>query len=405
MAQVLPLALYPVFTRMFSPEQFGVFATVSLLATLAALLASGLYEGTILIAPSRRVAAHLVGYTLARSGLGLGVLWVVILLILPLGGRLGVDPAIGAWLPAVPPLAASLVVFTVYSEWCVRNSRFGELAAVRVWQASAVAIGRLAAGTLLPMANGLLAGDLVGKAFSSARCAWASWKLDRPYLFVQTRERMVRAAARHAHVARYLLPDQLVSTLGGSVHVLVLGGAFGAAALGYVTVVLSALYVPVTVVSSAVKDVFRQRAAVEFARDGSCRATYRRLLVPIVALAILGFGGLWAAAPSVFPTVLGAEWAIAAEYARILTPMFFFNFVSMSLGGVLVIAERSDISLAWQVSGLLVTTAALLGGAVLLRNLSAALWCMSLARAGSYAAYMVLSYHYAVKRPRPVVRP
>jgi O-antigen/teichoic acid export membrane protein len=403
-AQALPLALYPIFTRMFAPADFGVFATMSLFATLAALLASGTYESTILIAPSRRIAAQVAAYAMVRSGV---VLLVILAISFPLTGSLvdlGMDPAMAPWLPFVPLTAAALVVYSCYSEWCVRNRYFGELSRIRIWQTSAIAIGRVALGLTAPGINGFVAGDVLGKVASAARSFRMFWSRDRAYLFIHSWDRMRAAARRYAHVAQYSLPDQVINNLSGSIHVLFLGAAFGAEQLGYVTLVLSVMYVPVTVVSSAVKDVFRQRASVEYAMEGTCRPTYRRLLLPLGALALAGFGALYAMSPWLFPFVLGDDWAIAGEYARILTPLFFWNFVSMSLGGVLVIAERTDVSLRWQITNLALTVVALLVGTRVLDNMVGALWCLSIARAAAYMLYMGLSYYYA-RRPVAAARP
>lgn len=398
-AQALPLVLYPVFTRMYAPAEFGVFATVSLFATIAAIIASGAYEQAILIARSRRVAAHLAAYALLRSTI---VLTALLVLLIPLGGvveRVGVDRAVVPWLPIVPLVAAAVVAYNCYSEWCVRNQYFAELSRVRIWQTSSIAAARLGLGMLVPSINGFVAGDVLGKVASAGRCGVMLWARDRPYFHIHTMGRVRAAARRYAHVARYTLPDQLINTLSGSIHVLFLGAAFGTEQLGYVTLVLSVMYVPVTVVSSAVKDVFRQRASVEYANAGTCRPTYRRLLVPLGLLAAVGFGTLYLVSPWLFPFVLGSDWAVAGEYARILTPLFFWNFVSMSLGGVLLIAERTDVSLVWQVVSLALTIAALLVGTRVLNDIVAALWCFSLARAAVYVLYMGLSYYYAERQP------
>jgi O-antigen/teichoic acid export membrane protein len=383
---------------MFAPSDFGVFATLSLFVTLAALLASGTYESAILIAPSRRIAAQLGAYAIVRSSVLLLALTITVLPLTPVLARLGLDPAVAPWMPVVGLAAAATVAYNCYAEWCVRNQYFSELSRLRIWQTSAIAASRLAFGLALPGANGFVAGDVVGKVASTLRSGLAFWRRDRAYLLIHTRDRMRAAARRYSHVARYSLPDQVINNLGGSVHVLFLAAAFGTEQLGYVTLVLSLMYVPVTVVSSAVKDVFRQRASVEYAMQGTCRPTYRRLLLPVTAVAIVGFGTLYIISPWLFPFVLGGDWAVAGQYARILTPLFFCNFVSMSLGGVLVIAERTDVSLRWQVINLALTLAGLLVGTRFLGTIEGTLWCLSLARAAAYGLYMILSYHYA-ERP------
>lgn len=399
-AQALPLILYPVFTRIYEPAEFGVFATISLFTTVAAIVASGAYETAILIAPSRRIAAHLVAYALLRS---MVVLLALLLLTVAAGpfilARMGVDAAVFPWLAVVPFIAAATVAYNCYSEWSVRHRHFGDLSRLRIWQTSAIALARLGFGVLTPSINGFVAGDAVGKAAAAARTGAMLWRRNRPYFHIHTLGRVQAAARRYSHVARFAFPEQLVSTLGGSIHVLFLGAAFGTAQLGYASLVLSLMYMPVTVVSSAVKDVFRQRASVEYALQGTCRPTYRRLLLPLGALAVLGFGAIYIISPVVFPLVLGSRWAVAGEYARILTPLFFWNFVSMSLGGVLLIAERTDVSLIWQVINLVLTIAALLVGTRVLNSMAGALWCYSLARAAAYMLYMGLSYYYAERGP------
>jgi O-antigen/teichoic acid export membrane protein len=407
-AQVLPLLLYPVFTRIYTPVDFGVFATVSLFATVGAIVASGAYEQAILIATTRREAAHVAAYALYRSAILLAVLLILLVPVLVSAGfanlfqRIGVDPTVVPWLPSVPLGAAALVVYSCYSEWCVRRQYFAELAKVRIWQSSAIAVARLVLGLLVPTVNGFVAGEVVGKVVSAGRCAAMLARKDLPYLHIHSAARIRAVARRYAPVARYALPDQFINTLGGSIHVLFLGAAFGTEQLGYVSLVLSALYVPVTVVTSAVKDVFRQRASVEYASSNTCRPTYRRLLVPVSGVGLLGFGTLYLVAPTMFPLVLGPGWELAGEYARILTPLFFFNFVSISLGGVLVIAKRTDVSLIWQIVSLAMTVLALFIGGFVLRDIIATLWLFSLARSLSYILYMGLSYHYA-ERPHTVV--
>jgi O-antigen/teichoic acid export membrane protein len=194
-----------------------------------------------------------------------------------------------------------------------------------------------------------------------------------------------------------MMPDQLINTAGGTIHVPFIGAAFGSSELGFVSLTFSALYLPVTVLATAIKDVFRQRAAVDHQLTGSCRAIYLRLLLPVTAMGVVGFGLLYWWSPWLFTFMFGSGWAPVGEYARILIPMFFMNFVSMSMGGVLVITRRLGVSLGWQVANLGITLVALTTGIAYFRSIEATLWAFTVAKAVSYGLYMVLSYYYAGK--------
>lgn len=400
-AQALPMLLYPVFTRLFAPAEFGVFATISTLATVLATFGSGAYEHAILIARTKHAAAHVAAYAMVRALVVITAVSLGLVLALPWGwpGLIGVEAEARGWLVIVPVMAATMVVHACFSEWSVRNRQFGGLSVFRVIQSGVTSAARLGFGLVVPAMNGFVAGDFVGKLVSAVSCFRGVLRRDAAYLHVHTRERLRGAARRFANVARYAMPDQLLNVLAGSVHVLLLGAAFGAEQLGYVSLVLSLMYAPVTVVSTAIKDVFRQRASVEYAKTGSCRATYRSLLPPVALLSALGFGTLYALAPAALPVLLGSEWAVAGEYTRILTPLFFTNFVSMSLGGVLLIAERADVSLVWQSINLALTAAALVLGARYFSDIAATLWCFTAARSAAYLLYMAVSYYYAQRPP------
>jgi len=192
-----------------------------------------------------------------------------------------------------------------------------------------------------------------------------------------------------------MMPDQLINTAGGTIHVPFIGAAFGSTELGFVSITFSALYLPVTVVSTAIKDVFRQRAAVDYQLTGSCRAIYLRLLAPVTALGVVGFGLLYWWSPWLLTLIFGSNWAPVGEYARILIPMFFMNFVSMSMGGVLIVTHRLGVSLAWQIANLGLTVVALTTGVAYFQSIEATLWAFTVSKVVSYGLYMVLSYYYA----------
>ena len=191
------------------------------------------------------------------------------------------------------------------------------------------------------------------------------------------------------------MPDQLISTLGGGVHVFFIGTAFGVETLGYVSVVLSVLYLPVTVVSSAIKDVFRQRAAIEIATDGNCRTTYTRLLLPLSGMAAIVFGIVYLIPEAFYTLLLGEGWGVLRSYIFVLAPMFALNFVSMSLGGILIIAGKTHVALMWQVSTLAATCLALGAGTWIFNDLLTTLVLFAAARSIAYVIYMYLSYRFA----------
>lgn len=396
-AQVLPLLFYPFFTRLYAPADFGTFAIVAMIATPLAIVASGSYEQAFLIVRSAPARASLFLFVMRRSAFVLVPATLLLLLLRgPIAASLG-DPALRSVLVLVPFISFGQVIYNCTSEWLVRDKAFRGLTINRIWQSFSLSLAKLGFSVWDGAGGGLVLGEALGRLCYVAY----SWRRVWRHAIVRHAahpRRMAALGRLHRNFPRLMVPDQLVNTFGGSIHVLAIGYAFGPTELGYISLLFSALYLPVTIVSSSLKDVFRQQASVDYAEKGDCRPLYARLVGPVALLGLAGFGLLYLIAPWLFVFVFGPGWARAGDYARILVPMFFFNFVAMSLGGVLVIARQMAVSLRWQVISLVLAAGALLVGIVGFGTVIGTLWLFTIARSLSYVHYMILSYRHA-RRP------
>ncbi len=396
--QVVTLSVYPILTRLYSPADFGVAATISTLYTMLCVLASGMGETAIVLTKSRTNAAAVMVWVFRRATLVLALFASICGCLFAAGLLDMLDKSIVALLPVVPLLAAVSVLFACASEFAVREGRFSSLAQFRFLQGFSIVGSRLGLGAVFSLQNGLVLGELLGKAIGAA------WSVRRTVGGLsevfrkanQTRVRRVRK--RYRSMSNLSVFENLLSVGGGGIYVPIIGAAYGIDEVGYVAVVMSALYLPVTVVSTAVKDVFRRRAVAELAATGSCRSLYFRALRPVFLLGVLGFGLLYVSIPWLLPIFLGPGWGVVVEYSTILIPMFFFNFVSMSLGGVFVAVHRVDVAVWWQAINLLATALMMIGAVLSGAGVETTLMSMAVTRIVSYLLFMALSVHYGVRR-------
>ena len=76
--------------------------------------------------------------------------------------------------------------------------------------------------------------------------------------------------------------------------------------------------------------------------------------------------------------------------------MFYFNFVSMSLGGIFVIANKIRTSLYWQIFNFTLTVLALVIGSALYNSIILTIILFTVAKSVSYLLYMIISYKYSL---------
>ena len=67
----------------------------------------------------------------------------------------------------------------------------------------------------------------------------------------------------------------------------------------------------------------------------------------------------------------------------------------MSLGGILIISDKMNISFYWQIYNLTVTTLAFLIGYFYYNDIVITLICYMIARSSAYLLYIIISYYYA----------
>ncbi len=397
-AQILPFIFYPILGRIYTPSEFGVLATISAITPILTIFASGMYEGAILISKSKIEAANIIGLIILRS---LFVLTFFLLVIFFFANEISIvlkEPGVEGVLFVAPFASFAMVIYNCFNEWCVTNKYFYTLSINKIINTSTVSVGKTIFGLSHFLSSGLVWGDLVGKLVSAVSCVYRAFKSDNFYFSKIKFRKFKSLAKKYNNFPKYLMTDQILNNIGGSIHIFFVSIYFDNKELGYLSMAMTFLTVPVTVISSAIKDVFRQKANNEFIQTGSCRPTYLRLLKPITLFSLIFFSILFFILPSSFLFVLGNQWQKTGVYAQILVPMFITNFISMSLGGVLIIANKIKISLVWQLFTIFMSASSFIIGIHIYNDITITIILFMIARSISYILYGYLSYYFAIDK-------
>src|SRR5439155_20814770 len=134
-ANLIPVLLSPVLTRLYAPAEFGLFAVYGRIAALLAVLATGRYEMAIVLPAEDDDAFHLLGLSLLVVGLMIVVATVAVIAFhSPLLGILR-SPGLSSWLYLLPLgvlLAGAIQALTV---WLNRKRAYPRIAQSRILQA------------------------------------------------------------------------------------------------------------------------------------------------------------------------------------------------------------------------------------------------------------------------------
>ena len=398
LSQIIPLIFYPLLTRIYSPEEFGFMAFFMSVCAVMIVLASGAYEQAILITKNSVELDNLIKLTLTRSLIMLVVISLILIALISTVPILYTYKIYLNWVLLLSLAAFFTIIYNLYNEWCVKKAEFKKLSVNKVYNSIFTSLFKSINKLFSFISNGLIFGELIGK-FIISIISVKSMLINGTDIFRgYSIETLKKTRVKFQDYPKYMMFDLLINTIGGSVHVYIILAFFDANELGYLSLSLSLLTLPVTVISGGIKDVFRQKANKLYINEGSCRNLYVQLLRPIAITGFVGFSLLYFITPFIFPYVLGDKWLKSGLYAQYLIPLFYFNFVSMSLGGIFVIANKIKISLYWQVFNTTITVSALLIGSALYNSISMTIILFSIAKSISYLIYMIISYIYSTNR-------
>src|SRR5690606_3772448 len=160
--QLIVLLSLPILTRLYTPEEFGAFATFAGISGLFVVIAALRYELAIPLPKADRRAVYLVALSVSvivAVALASGMLWLPLRNVVKL-----VDEAPGALVAAL--MAISVFAAGLYQAlgyWLVRKSKFGVIALTRIQQGIVgngvqIVFGLFGGGVL-----GLIVGQILGQ--------------------------------------------------------------------------------------------------------------------------------------------------------------------------------------------------------------------------------------------------
>lgn len=319
LAQIIPIALTPLLTRVFSQDDLGVFSlyTSFVVVFLGALSLGFSYA---LVSADPEDVTGLVALSIYSVGFGAIPVSCLALLLIQFDWL-----GFGALSPfVVLSITISIVVteiFFILKYVALRHGSYRDIASATVNQS----IARIGTQLLMGIAGlswwGLTFGDAVGRSFGIRRLLKRVPFTARDVLFGWNWRAMKPLIVKYQDFAKYSAPGAVFDSLGSHIVAPLLAAQFGLAVAGQYGVVFRLIVLPITLVGGSIADVFHQRLA-EAARNSPQNAQRLFLLVSAVLLGTgLGIVGVvYILGDPIWTFVLGEQWSQAGQYALAIAP-------------------------------------------------------------------------------------
>ncbi|PLX08951.1 MAG: hypothetical protein C0596_03825 [Marinilabiliales bacterium] len=352
-AQIIPMALMPVLTRIYTPEDFGILELFISVATILGSIANLRYELSIVLPDKKEDAWNIMGF-----GFIIALIFSIVSMLVfgIFAGEIADllnNSKIKFWLYFVPLAVLLQGLFNMLSYYNTREKLFKSISYASVSRSVFRTLGQLGLGILKKSPAGLIIGQLLGLIASLFPL---SRKIKFKLFFKKINWKNMKAQAhRYRDFPRFTMPSTLANSISVNMTSMLISALYKITNVGYYSLANRILGIPSALIGSSMTNVYYKEAHDQRKKFGNATeifwSTFKKLLVLSIPLVIVILSiGEW-----LFAFVFGEEWRVAGTYAKILIPLIAIRFIVAPLSVSLSVFERQKISLLWQLGLLIIS--------------------------------------------------
>lgn len=402
LSQAIPIFAAPVLARLYAPADYGLLGLYMSVTSLISIFSTLQYTNAIIVATNDDEARSIMNLCIRLTTLFSALTLLLSFALHNIIAVLFKSDMLKYWLLAAPFSIFMGGLTGIFSNYALRTKQFGLVSRNRVYSTIGSTAVSLTVGFLTHHVVGLFAGLWVNQFINglllctqSLKSTGDSWKtiLSSGYAEVKN---------KYINFPKYSLPSDFLNNFTNQIPVFMLNSFGSLGAIGSFNMSNRILGLPITFISSAFSEVFRQKAAEDYNTTGSCREIFMKTFKTLSLSSVLPFVVLAAFGPQIFSFVLGAKWVEAGRFAQIMSLMYFFRFTISPLTYVYFVANKLKEDMILHIVFLLVSILSFYLGYKLTNSIYYTLLFYAIGYSFIYVIYFVRSYKYC-KNPGYVV--
>ncbi|MDR2887506.1 MAG: hypothetical protein LBV26_05840 [Bacteroidales bacterium] len=350
-ARVIGFITTPIITRIYLPEQMGILSVFVSLLALMAPFSTLRYSTAIPLPRNDRMSFNLT----ALSFIILCGTTVLIFAIYPFCGKLLLSNLsaiqIHRYWYIIPIAYFAVGLYEILTQWALRKKQFAAIARTKVTQKLAGATGKIVLGLCGLKPFGLLAGEMLtqmGGVIYLLRTFIADFRQNIRYL----KKSLLRfSGLYYIDFPRYRLPSSFLLVFSAKMPLLYFAWKYGAEITGQLSLSVTMLSIPVTLVCASVGKAFYAeistigRKAPEQIYSLTASIMKKLFLFSFIPFIIIFISGPW-----IFKIIFGEAWLQAGVFARILSFCLLMQFVYSPISdGIVNVFNRQNTILVIEI--------------------------------------------------------
>ncbi|MGM9810565.1 MAG: lipopolysaccharide biosynthesis protein [Paludibacteraceae bacterium] len=325
-AQAIGLLVYPILTRLYSPEDFGLLNLFLSIGGVLVLLSTAEYQYAIVLPKKDEEArglVHICGFLLL-------ITTGIVLLSVPFSkpiARLFNTPELANWYWLMPLFVFVMGLWNILNYWYIRRKQFGAISRYQISQSVLSATSKSGIGYVGCTTWGLIVCSVFAPVLSLIANILSYKKQFSPLLVRTSKDERQQLIKAYKNFPLYTLPRSFINNLSSNLPSLLLTPFFGLGCLGYFGMACTIALRPITIVTGTLYQILYERVARQVREQVSIWRIICKTYLPLSCLVIPCMVGLWFGMPTLVKWFLGADWIETARYIRYMLPWFTCIFI------------------------------------------------------------------------------
>ncbi|KPV96917.1 oligosaccharide flippase family protein [Pseudoalteromonas sp. P1-8] len=329
-AKIIGIALMPLITRLYTPEDMGKAAQFVSIMLIVAPMLSLRYCLAIPLPKSNRAASILVNISL-WSSLIIAVSLIVLTFFFKnqVVALLGLE-GISDYLYFLIFTAFILSLQETYSFWVARVKDFKLISKVIFKQSLIGGVVKVTLGILHPSALSLILGNAF--QYSAGTVSYFLSYKEMKVTYIKNMSRLFKVARYYADFVYFKVPSHFLYIVAAQLPILYCSKYFDIGLVGQLSLAISLISIPVNVISQSVSKVYYSE--ISSLGQSNIKEIYKLTILTLKKLVVLGvlmFSVVFILSPTVFEFVFGDKWVVAGELGRALSLVLVFQISATTL--------------------------------------------------------------------------
>jgi lipopolysaccharide exporter len=341
-AQLLPVIVSPIITRLYTPEEFGEFGLFVAVLGVLSVIACMKYDQAIILPADDTKAINIFALALFFATLFSVLLFMVVLLLDMLSYNfLGLSKLI--W---VIPFGIFIIgIFQALLNWSIRCGKFTEISLSQVYKSSTIVFGQIGIASLI---NGysifLIASHLAGQLIAVSvifKKIWADLLKQKDHINSKS---MKEQLIKYKKFPVFYSFSALLNTASVQLPLFMFAFYFNPVTLGFYTLANRVLAAPIAIIGTAIAQPFLQKAAIKH-QEGNLGVFSLDVFKILLSIGLVPMTLFTMIAPEVFSLIFGDSWITAGKYVQLISSWLLLVFISSPISHIFTILELQKESL------------------------------------------------------------